>query len=338
MSTSSFRKNTATFTSDSTDLCQLPIVMSRSNKADFAWFLKKFKTQILPKPQRPLQRCLQSLAFPEMDNRSKDIDAAAEDTCEWLSLHNEYRNWVTCDQGLLWIMGKPGSGKSTLLRYALDNVIVASNIGTNPVVPSPVVLSFFFHGRGVELQRTLPGLFRSLLCQLLNRVPHASQDVVKVFQERYNILGENWQWHPNELSSLFKSSLLKTLEDHPIWLFIDALDESGEQNAVALVKILKPLVQKLPTVKFSLHICFSCRHYPIVDLDCTSRIYLEHENRRDIEAYVDGQLSEVLELTSSTIPTLITERADGVFLWASFMVNRALDGVPACPAPPLLPF
>src|SRR4051812_42892890 len=102
---------------DPTDRCQLPVVTHRGNKEDFAKLRKEFKAQILPELSQPSRACLRSLAFPKMHNRSNDIDAAAEGTCEWLFQHEMYRNWVVCDRGLLWIRGKPGSGKSTLLRY-----------------------------------------------------------------------------------------------------------------------------------------------------------------------------------------------------------------------------
>src|SRR2546429_257731 len=81
--------------------CQLPIISIK--------LLKKIAVRSPPEPSLPSQYWMKSLAFPEMDNRSKDIDDAAEGTCEWLLRHDAYRSWVTCDQDLLWIKGKPGS-------------------------------------------------------------------------------------------------------------------------------------------------------------------------------------------------------------------------------------
>ncbi|KAK5636078.1 hypothetical protein RRF57_011790 [Xylaria bambusicola] len=89
----------------------LPIVTYRSHKDDFAKLLKAFEAQILPQPPRSLQDCLGSLFFSEMDNRFNDIDRAAEGTCEWLPQHKEYKNWVNCDRGLLWIKGEARLGE-----------------------------------------------------------------------------------------------------------------------------------------------------------------------------------------------------------------------------------
>ncbi|KAM6516691.1 hypothetical protein FALCPG4_014865 [Fusarium falciforme] len=272
----------------------------------------------------PLRECLRSLAFPEMDSRLNDIDAAAKGTCKWLLLHKTYKSWTSCDRGLLWIKGKPGSGKSTLLRYALNNVTEILNIRE-----SALVLSFFFHGRGSELQKTPLGLFRSVLHQLLLQVPEALTDLVDTFQQRCENAGKpgkQWQWHPRELQRFFESSLLKVLETRPLWLFVDALDECGEENARKLAKEFKSLLDShSPTDLKEFRICFTCRHYPILDLDGVFKICVEEENKRDISTFVQDKLSLFRERTSSMIPDLITNRADGVFLWAWLMVNQVLD-------------
>ncbi|RYC80571.1 hypothetical protein BFJ63_vAg16545, partial [Fusarium oxysporum f. sp. narcissi] len=270
----------------------------------------------------PLRECLRSLAFPEMNSRSLDIDAAAEGTCDWLLRHQTFTSWASCGRGLLWIKGKPGSGKSTLLRYVLDHIITIPNTGKGALI-----LSFFFHGRGTELQKTPLGLFRSLLHQLLRQVPEALTDLIDIFQQRCKTVGkpgEKWQWHPRELPRLFESSLPKVLRTCPVWLFVDALDECGQRNAVKLVRDFKSLLQGLASTDSQFHICFTCRHYPILGQTCQFEICLEEENRQDISTYVRAQLSVSRELTASTIPDLITKHAQGVFIWAYLVVDRIL--------------
>ncbi|KAF4338216.1 ankyrin repeat-containing protein [Fusarium beomiforme] len=247
----------------------------------------------------PLRECLRSLAFLEMDSRSNDIDTAAEGT---------------------W---KPGSGKSTLLRYVLDHVMAISNTEERAFI-----LSFFFHGRGSELQKTPLGLFRSLLHQLLRQFPETLSDLVDTFQQRCEFVGkpgEQWQWHLHELQRFFKSSLLKVLETRPLWLFVDALDECGKESGVRLVREFKVLLQGLPFTGSQFHISFTCRHYPILDQACQFEICLEEENRQDISTYVRAQLSASRELTASMIPELITKHAQGVFIWAYLVVDQILD-------------
>ena len=116
-----------------------------------------------------------------------DIGSAVSGTCEWLLQHKTYRAWATCDRSLLWVKGKPGSGKSTLLKYALDN---------HGARDSDLVLSFFFHGRGDELQRTPLGLFRSLLHQVLKEAPDVLHDLVARFEAKRKENGKPGKdWH-----------------------------------------------------------------------------------------------------------------------------------------------
>ncbi|RTE69552.1 hypothetical protein BHE90_016067 [Fusarium euwallaceae] len=271
----------------------------------------------------PLRECLRSLAFPEMDSRCYDIDAAAKGTCEWLLRHKTYESWASCDRGLLWIKGKPGSGKSTLLWNVLNDVTPRLKTGEGVLI-----LSFFFHGRGSELQKTPFGLFRSLHHQLLLKVSEALTDLMATFQKRCETVGkpgEKWQWHQRELQRFFELSLPRVLETRPVWLFVDALDECGEENAVKLAEEFKSLVQGLPHSGFrQFHICFTCRHYPILDLDVVFEICVEEENKEDISTFVQDMLSSFQKRTSSTIPDLITNRADGVFLWAWLVVKQVL--------------
>ncbi|RYP12625.1 hypothetical protein DL767_011160 [Monosporascus sp. MG133] len=302
----------------------LPIVKFTIDGDNYTQLVKKIEACRVPEPSKSSSNCLRSLAFPEMNDRFNDIDSAQSGTCEWLLAHQTYRSWATRDRGLLWIKGKPGSGKSTLLQYALKNVMVASNIGDRALV-----LSFFFHGRGAELQKTPLGLFRSLLHQLLGQVPDALSDLVAIFQERCKNMGEpdkKWKWHPRELQDSFESSLPKVLERRPVWLFIDALDECGEEDAVRLALGFGSLLKSLPSAAVErLHICFSCRHYPIpADLDSALEICLEDENGKDISAYVQARLSEAHVRKAPTILERITARASGVFMWARLVVERVL--------------
>jgi len=119
---------------------------------------------------------------------------------------------------------------------------------------------------------------------------------------------------------------MNILGTRSIWLFIDALDESGEKDAKGLVNEFKSLIKTLPPTRHSLRICFSCRPYPILYLDTTfNEICLEQENADAIATYVNDRLSDFSWRTSSTIPKLIVDRANGIFLWALLVVNRVLD-------------
>ncbi|RFU77499.1 nacht and ankyrin domain containing [Trichoderma arundinaceum] len=134
-----------------------------------------------PRPNfsQEAQECLRSLAFEQMENRAHDVERPITGTCEWLLQHQTYTSWATSNRGMLWIKGKLGAGKSTLLKYAFSNQQQASSARD-----SDLVLSFFFHGRGDELQKTPLGFFRSLLHQVLKQVPEALSDLVASFEQK----------------------------------------------------------------------------------------------------------------------------------------------------------
>src|SRR5438046_1775553 len=99
-----------------------------------------------------------------MNDRGNDIELATEGTCTWLLGNKTYLDWLSPNnRGLLWIKGKPGAGKSTLLKYAFQ----AIERNEHPHSNQAVTISFFFHGRGSDMQKTPLGLFRSLLYQLV---------------------------------------------------------------------------------------------------------------------------------------------------------------------------
>ncbi|KAH7305022.1 hypothetical protein B0I35DRAFT_382185, partial [Stachybotrys elegans] len=274
-----------------------------------------------PYPLKLIQRCLQSLAFPGLGRRYLDIQHPTSGTCEWLLRHEQYKEWNTHGHNLLWIKGKPGSGKSVALKYALENM---------EPTQSTLVLSFFYHGRGGELERSPLGLIRSLLHQALVQCPEALSALLEAFKTKDEQLGEagvNWNWALEELWGFFGTFIGKVLEARDACLIIDALDESGEAHAVDVTQRFKSLLTKARDSSSgnSLHILFSCRHYPSLNLDDAPEIHLERENYNDIKAFVTEQLAESEELASSNIPELITSRASGIFLWARLVVDRIMS-------------
>ncbi|KAM6527505.1 hypothetical protein FSOLCH5_003571 [Fusarium solani] len=251
-----------------------------------------------------------------MDGRSNDIGIPAEGTCNWLLGHKTYTSWAYCNRGLLWIKGKPGSGKSTLLKYALGEC--SSFYGKEVIT-----VSFFFHGRGHELQRTPLGLFRSLLHQLLKRVPDALPDLIDYFKEKRKTEGEpgeKWQWHLQPLQVFLESSLSRILKTFPVILFIDALDECGQQSAVELIAYLERLLSGLPPTTSRFGICFSCRHFPILHLDSGSTIVLDTVNTQDIVTFVQAECST--RSLDADVGRLILSRAQGSFLWAHLVLKK----------------
>jgi len=280
------------------------------------------------------QGCLRSLAFPEMNDRRNDIVPPADGTCTWLLEHRTYKNWASERRGLLWIKGKPGAGKSTLLKYSLRTI---------PTMEPPSwkssTISFFFHGRGAEIQKTAVGLYRSLLYQLLERFPNAVSNVVRTFESRCAGIGspgEKWKWHVQELRDFVESSLATILEESAIRIFVDALDECGEEEARRLVRGFEHLYSRCASAPHGLSICFSCRHWPVIAPVNCLEICAEHENHKDIRTYIQEELQSV-DLNPEERKSLqnsIETRSEWVFQWVVLVLRRIVgmcsDGKTLC--------
>lgn len=250
-----------------------------------------------------------------MDSRPNEVADPARGTCLWFLEHEAFVQWMRQHRGLLWIKGKPGSGKSTLLRYATHHVPVLYGADTIPVY-------FFFHGRGHELQKSLLGLYRSVLHQLLRHVPGALSDLMDYFDTKERTEGRcgcAWQWHVPQLQKFLHISLSKVLERFPVVISVDALDEGGEEAAVELIDFFKSLLAELPSTSSRIGILFSCRHYPILELEEGLTISIDKENKADIGAYVSRNCSD------PHLEQMISKRAQGVFMWAHFVVKRVLQ-------------
>lgn len=252
------------------------------------------------------QDCLQSLYFPEMNERRNGIDDPANGTCKWLAKNPTYLKWFEHQNGMLWIKGKPGAGKSTLMKHAFW--------GAEQIRGGDAVLaSFFFHGRGASIQKSVTGLFRSLLHQLLLQLPELLTDfscLHKKRTEREGQCGVKWEWHEKELRNFFKVRVTEAARMRTIRLYIDALDESGEEIAVELFDFFQHFSSLLA-------ICFSCRHYPLIASKNGLEICVESLNGPDIDTYIRTSIN------TSILPIRdeIAAKSLGSFQWVALVVR-----------------
>lgn len=134
------------------------------------------------------QGILESLRYPDTLTRQQEISPPATGTYEWvftgkspyedipdinkdlsedLDCRKKLMNWFTTDESLFWINGKPGSGKSSLISFVANDQrtlqAFESWTGQRPVH----MIKFLFWRPGSPLQRSVPGMLRSLLYQVL---------------------------------------------------------------------------------------------------------------------------------------------------------------------------
>ena len=268
---------------------------------------------------------IRSLAFPQMLDRRESIEPRHQNTCQWILKLEDYKSWIQQDRGLLWIKGNPGTGKSTLMAFLHEKLRKPSD-GRNSLR-----LDFFFSARGTELQRTPLGMVRSLLVQILKYNQNACSELREAYLERCKDFGEgNWEWTQVRLQEMLRNAVFELAAQQQVTIFVDALDEAGEEDAQKLAKYFHQLNDAAINSTAMVRICISCRHYPVVASVGTSavvEIVAEKHNHDDIATYIrDHLLDDILSTDKSqhkewkSLVEALIEQARGVFQWAHTVI------------------
>lgn len=265
--------------------------------------------------------CQSSLYTQDMRFREHDIKPAVDGTCEWLVEDSSFQGWQSSRCGLLWIKGVPGSGKSTLMKYATRYKPLTAFIPQAP--QEPLLLTFFFDGRGSENQKSVLGFYRAIVSQAMAAVPEAFNSLVRRFRVERNILPANIElvWHPNILRDAFMDALPQIAETRPLHIFVDAIDELGEKGAHEILEDLGNFLRVAARTDSNIKICFSSRDYPNLFPRTKFSIPVHVHNRHDIELYVRQRLGSKYDCFGTTV----VSRSRGIFLWAKWVVDKILD-------------
>ncbi|KAF4878205.1 putative ankyrin repeat protein [Colletotrichum siamense] len=271
------------------------------------------------------QQLLLSLEFDQLYSRQISINAAHNKTCRWFLQSPEYNAWLKPEifaehHGLLWIRGKPGAGKSTIMKYLYTNMSTTRGSQTT-------IACFFFNAQGENLERSLEGMYRSLLLQLLQGYTELQsvlddvvvqdergvQDDVVVQKRRCPSL--------DTLKGTFRKAVLQLGQRH-FTCFIDALDECDEQQVMDMVDYFEDLAAEAIDTGIELRICFSSRHYPYIHTEKGIKITLEDQqgHTEDLANYVASRLRIHNRVLKGELQPKIIEKASGVFLWVVLVI------------------
>ncbi|GFF40652.1 ankyrin repeat and protein kinase domain-containing protein 1 [Aspergillus udagawae] len=281
------------------------------------------KFTCMPNPhQRSLhehrQRLLDSLRFEQMDSRKSTVRTALAKTCQWFLSHPDYQAWLnpeklTQHHGFLWISGKPGAGKSTIMKFAYSRMKSKSRN------KHAITASFFFNARGEYLEKSISGMYRSLLLQLLEGYP----DLQAVLDDSdINSQTQNGCPSLDVLKSLFHSAV-SALGQRSFTCFVDALDECDEQQVVDMVQYFEDMAEQSTNNGILLRICFSSRHYPYIAIRRGMRLTLEDQigHGADLATYVASRLQIEDPVLLEDLQTQLLRKAAGVFMWLVLVVD-----------------
>ncbi|KAJ5792491.1 uncharacterized protein N7503_008469 [Penicillium pulvis] len=261
---------------------------------------------------------LEALNFDQIDSRKLNIKATHAKTCQWLLGHPYYEEWLNPiklaqHHGFLWISGKPGAGKSTIMKFAY------SNLKRNAYFKSTTIASFFFNARGDSLEKSINGMYRSLLLQLLEGYPE-----LQTVLDDPEAVPRSQRGCPslNVLKELFCSAV-SALDKRLFTCFIDALDECDEQQIVNMVQCFEDLAEQSTARGVAFRVCFSSRHYPYISIQRGIRLTLEDQlgHMEDLAAYAASRLIVIDRILNEDLRLKIIEKAAGVFIWVVLVVD-----------------
>lgn len=265
----------------------------------------------------PEHEVMDTFKFDGMNTRRAAIKTAYGETCRWFFDTPEYRKWrdrsgsfMPEHNGFLWVRGKPGAGKSTLMRLAVKYCDYA--------FPEDLKLSFFFNGKGTLLERSVEGMFRSLVYQLLDQCPELDRTIK---QRAWN--GPNW---PVELLEEYFRDCVLSLGFSKLTCHIDALDECEESDIRAMIEFFEDLGSRAFSSFIQLRVCFASRHYPYISMSKCMQVVLDgHRGHQDdLLTYTKNNLRVMEPAIRDRLVPFICNRSRGTFLWLVHVI-RAIN-------------
>lgn len=296
-------------------------------------------------------RILRHLIPDEIVSRQDQILEADPDTCRWVlepvegdqlyrkEVRNRFTSWLRTGSNVLHISGNPGAGKSTLMKFIAGNPRTLEELGTWAGNRQLILGQFYFWLAGAEVQRTLPGMLRSLLYQVLSQCPELIEHVfpgqwrkMKTSRFQPDSSVEKFQdFNRKQIEEAFDILLNKTENfDYRICFLIDGLDEFqgtdlDHEDLAARLKDwtaggnIKLLVSSRPWRPF------------LTMFTAYPTLHLHKLNHLDIRTYAIRQLEQDREIRQigvdimkETIEDIVEELvglAQGIFLWAHLVLD-----------------
>lgn len=192
-----------------------------------------------------------------------------------------------------------------------------------------MTIAFFFNARGEILERSIYGMYRSLLYQLLRRVP----ELLGVFEEREHqqslhqlqTASRGPEASPGQLEALqdMLRGVLKRQASTPLAIFVDALDECPVNQVEELIEYFEEVCKAAVLHGAPLTICFSSRYYPQIDIQYSHTIDLEEQegHEKDIALFIRNKLKVGTGKAAVKVKAEVQAKAKGIFMWVVLVVD-----------------
>ncbi|KAI2602605.1 hypothetical protein GGR54DRAFT_493072 [Hypoxylon sp. NC1633] len=323
------------------------------NKTEFFNGLQK----VVESPLRQIA-ILQSIQYPRMYERFNNVDPAHESTFDWLlfgavnesakhQTHKVFVDWLkgeshpphvsdvhrkAANEGSIFhIAGKPGAGKSTLMKFLCEQEAAVEHLKTWAGEKHLICAMAFLWRLGDDEQKNLSGLKNCLIHQVLKAAPGLIQHACP--SEWESDYTKTTSFDPSGTQAfdlLFRDG--RAFENHKIMVFIDGLDEYKGRPTELISNIIRWAAAS-PT---DLKICVSSREWNEfeVGFEGYPRFRIQEWTRNDIANFVSDRFGEMCASSTSVtqqdldpLAGMITDKAEGVFLWVRVVLETLEQGV-----------
>lgn len=278
-----------------------------------------------------------NLGNPQAKPRTRDRSGAdgREDRLRHRT-RQSFLAWLRTGNHVYHISGKAGSGKSTLMKFLGQNSRLRAELEEWTGGKKLVFASFFFWNSGDDGQRSLGGLYRSLLFETLRQYPELIRDAFPEYFAGAEADAAGWDGMPFRLSELRDAMGViirkRSFPSHRFCFFIDGLDEFQADLNTDHWELAQSL--RRWAVSPDVKICVSSRPHEefLQAFDPALRMDLHEMTRGDVRRFVYGMLEQEPNYTEagsalSDMVSDIADRADGVFLWVRLVVRSLVDGI-----------
>jgi len=190
----------------------------------------------------------------------------------------------------------------------------------------PIFAIYFLDSQAETLQRSLEGLLRSLIHQILLQQPQLFTNMFPSIGDADQFRDTFLPWSQWQLETVLRDAL-EAGQTTPFLIFIDGLDEcEGDSSVVA--KFIRSFAERAPP---NLKMCVSSRPYADFEFefrDCPM-FRVEKYTSEDIRAYVHKRFEEAQPVLGSHCDFLaqkVIDKARGVFLWVTLVCDSLQRG------------
>lgn len=274
----------------------------------------------------------------ESDNESRQEDIDRQEKRE------AFIKWLQVGNGVFYISGKVGSGKSTLMKSLAQDPLTRELLRTwaNENERDLLFVQFFFWNSGSSLQKSIAGLYRGILWEILRMHPDLIQDVLpSLWRDAHAFVEpDDGQFLRPEIDFRILETAFDNLISNQdlinkrrICFFIDGLDEfDGDfwklskrlqswcsSSDVKICVSSRPHNQFLSLFTSNASCWLKLHELTWSDMTRVVRDEFEYDERFIEVRHKNKEYNDLI--------TSIVYKADGVFLWVHLAMRSLLTGI-----------